>query len=174
MNFFHRTVTDQVTPLETAAQALYALSKPQDALPWEGMTSGQQDKYRRFATMAARLTDVTAVRAAIEAGAMALAAHKGMTLRDCTSQWRMGFRFDAMDCIRSFEDALMHGDAEKDHRVLELQREEHQLTVNKKHADAVKEDERETWLRDGRRDIAKYSGVPASGHDGELFGDGRR
>lgn len=157
----------------TAAMALYDLCRPDGALSWGSLTSGQQARYVHLVTMAARMTDVTALRAALEAGATGLATHAGLGLRDCTPQQRMGFRFDAMDCIRAFEDSLMFGNAEKDLRTLELQRAEQQAQIDRLHARAKTEDEAETRQRDARLDIQRYS-VPASGHDGALFGDGRR
>ena len=186
MNRLTRQPTESPDPLDTAAMAIYDLSKPGDAaLPYDLLTVGQQDRYRLLATLAVRMTDVVAVRAALEQGASAIAAHRGVTLRDSESPARMSLRFDAMDCVRAFQDSLMHGTADTDERALVLEGEERQILINKLHARALAEDEAETRKRDARREILRYGGrsvpiglagepPPPSGHDGELFGDGRR
>lgn len=159
--------------LERAAHALYDLIQPEDALPWDGLTHGQQDRYRHLATMAARMTDVTALRAAFERGAAGIASHFGVSLRDCRGPSRRGFRFQAMDCIRAFEDSLMHGTAESDQRTLALQHEEQREKIEELHAQALAEDAQETAKRQARHDIGRYGRAIPINHEGAVTGDGR-
>lgn len=167
------TATSPEGWIDRAAVALYMATSPVDSLPWDFLTPAQQDKYRRLATMAARMTDVTALRAAFERGASGLAVHESKALRDCELAHRRSLRFQAMDCIRAFEDSLMNGDEKGDQLTLRLQDEERQMYVNACHERALVEDADEMARVQARRDIERHD-LPASGHDGALFGDGRR
>jgi len=152
--------------------ALYHATRPTDGLPWDFLTPAQQDRYRRLATMAARMTDVTALRAAFERGAGGLAVHVDKSLRDCGVAERRSLRFQAMDCIRAFEDSLMTGDDTADRLTLTLQDEERQDLVNECHARALIEDAAEMAKVQARRDVEQQT-IDLRRPDGEVDGDTR-
>src|SRR3990167_7188752 len=94
-----------------AAFHLYEIVKPEGGLEWAALTMAQRAKYRGLIKLAERMTDVTAIRAAHERAASGLAAHAGMSLRDCAPAGRRSLRFEAEACVRAFLWQLQEGDA---------------------------------------------------------------
>jgi len=107
-----------------AAFHLYELVKPADGCEFSDLTSEQRARYRALIRIARRSTDVTAIRAAFERAAGALAIHDGKTLRSLTPAARRDVRYDAMDAVRAYELSLADGDEVSDALVLSLQLEE--------------------------------------------------
>ena len=136
-----------------AAFHLYEIVKPEGGLEWAALTMAQRAKYRGLIKLAERMTDVTAIRAAHERAASGLAAHHGMSLRDCAPAGRRSLRFEALAAVRAFEYQLMEGDAALDALTLSLVAEEQQAYLTKLHTLALAEDADEMVKRQARRDL---------------------
>jgi len=109
---------------DLAAFHLYELVKPEGGLSWDALTSDQRAQYRGLIAVAARQTDVTAIRAAYERAAYGLAAQAGWSWPACTPSIRQSLRCDALAAVRAFQWQLTNGDAALDTLTLSLVAEE--------------------------------------------------
>lgn len=107
-----------------AAWHLYDAVKPEGGLSWWQLTPNQQQRFLGLIDMAARCSDVTAIRAAHEAVAEILAGQNDESLRIIPHEMRGSYRAQALQLCLMFERVLTTGSPETDAKILSLVTEE--------------------------------------------------
>lgn len=114
-----------------AAYHLYGMVKPADGLSWWELSDGQRRRFLGLVHMAARASDLTAVRAAHEACAAVLATHDDESLRDQPLAVRAATRIKALNVLSTWERVLTTGGPETDARILTLVHEEQEVAARR-------------------------------------------
>lgn len=142
-----------------AAAALYDVHRTDGMLGFHDLTQGQRRRYLDAVRLASRSTDMTALRAGLEAAASTLASHDLRSLRDCPPHTRVHYRELAQVAVRAYERTLTEGTEDSDRRVLALRVEELETQIDVAHTRALTEHERETVERQARLDVQRFGGV---------------